>query len=303
MAIVNAIEEQLDLFSFLECGAADACKKLATAVTGSAAIPAEVRNKFYKAVVDVEAVTIRTLASTNGAFVIEGSTMLVSEEPVAKLLTVILNEVAQDLEGNEPSLSESEIPLLLEKVFIQYVFHELRHRSQGLAGLANVRILRDVAGPHVMSEYDVMADRDAALAVASIYAEDETRASFLRAFREALFFSTKYFFQVFPIPQDRPDKIARAMAILFMAARLAKKDLLGSVEENEDRPLDASLYVTLSTQNKKLAIHRGEPSRELLGFADNDDGVGDLIDQICDGNFGSAMETSIKILDLLDLIE
>jgi hypothetical protein len=93
------------------------------------------------------------------------------------------------------------------------------------------------------------------------------------------------------------------MAILFMAARLTKRDLSHTVIEKEGFPLDAALYVTLSSPNKRLAIHRGEPSRELLGVANDEDGVGELMSQICDGDFDAALETSIRIIEGLDLMD
>lgn len=292
---------QLDLFELLQDSALEACSNLAKICDGGEPIHRELRQKFLAAVADIETVTIEALATTAGAFVIKDGHLKVAEAPVSRLLTVIVSDIETRIDQDKPAIDGEEIPKLLERVFIQYVLHELRHRTQGLCEYSEVQMLKNLAGPAAIAEYDTFADRDAAMAVAVMYAEDGSRAAFLRSFREALLFSTDYFFQTFPIPADRPDKIARVMSILFMAARLAKRDLSGKLVEDGARPLDAALFVSLSTPKKQLAIHRGEPSRELLGVANDEDGVGQLMEQICDGDFESALETSIRIIKRLDL--
>lgn len=294
---------QLDLFEFLEAGATGACKRLTKLCDGPGELNRELKRKFHAAVADVEFVTIEALAETAGAFVFKDGRLAIAEEPISHLLTVILNDLEARFDDGRVSVEKHEIPKMLERVVVEYMLHEVRHRTQGLAEFSDVQALKAIAGASVMAEYDTFADRDAALAMAALYAEDESRSAFLRSFREALFFSTTYFFQVFPIPANRPDKIARAMAILFMAARLAKRDLVEPVAEVDGRRLDMPLHVSLSTSQKKLAIHRGEPSKELLGVANDWDGVGELMTQICGGDFDSALETSIRIMDNFDLVK
>jgi hypothetical protein len=293
---------QLDLFDLLQTGAAGACSRLAAYCRADGPHSCELKGKFYGAVADVERVTIEALAKASGAFVVQDGHLRIAEAPIPRLLNVVVRDLNKRLAEGDPSLEQDEVPRILERVFVQYVLHEVRHRTQGLANLSDVQTLRAIAGAGAMLDYDVQADRDAALASAALYASDESRAAFLAAFREALFFSTQYFFEVFPIPAERPDKIARAMAILFMAARLAKRDLGQPTVEDDSLPLDATLYVSLSAPTKSMAIHRGEPTRELLGFANDADGVGTLMEQICNGDMGGALSTSIKIADKLQLI-
>lgn len=281
---------QLDLFDLLQDRATRACKRLTAICEGNEPLHKELSAKFLAAVADVELVTIEALAGSAGAFIFDNGHLKIAEAPVSKLLAIVLNEVERELDEGKASIGETDIPLLLERVFVEYVLHEVRHRTQGLAEFEDVQALKSVAGPAAMSEYDTLADRDAAMALATLYAEDDSRGAYLSAFRDALFFSSKFFFQIFPIPASRPDKVARAMAILFMAARLAKRDLSHTVIERPDRPLDAPLHVSLSSSQKRLAIHLGEPSKRLLGIANDEDGVGDLISQICDGDYDAALE-------------
>ena len=292
---------QLDLFDYLQTCAVDACSELTSYCHTDGSHSVELSEKFLRAVADVERVTIESLAESVGAFSVEGGTLRIAEGPVAKLLAAVVSKYEQSLLDNASSVEADELPVLLERVFIEYVFHEVRHRTQGLGLHGDVQALKSIAGKAAMTEYDVLADRDAALASAAIYADDESRAAFLKAFREALFFSTSYFFDVFPIPAERPDKIARAMAVLFMAARVAQRDFSTEVIEDQSLPLDATLYVSLSAPTRSLAIHRGEPSRQLLGIANDQDGVADLMDQICSGNMEAALETSISIASKLKL--
>jgi hypothetical protein len=134
--------------------------------------------------------------------------------------------------------------------------------------------LKASAGPVAMAELDVFADHDAAVAYAALYAEGGTRAEFLKSFQEALFLSSAYFFKVFRPTPDRPDKLARAIGVLLMAARLSGRELKDPIAENEALPLDAALYATLSVGQNQLAVYKAEPSREFLAVAKDGGGGG-----------------------------
>ncbi|MCW2351202.1 hypothetical protein [Sphingobium sp. B12D2B] len=293
--------ELFDLIGHLQDASLRACQKLAGLCSTGKPAHAELSRKFRSCVTDIDRVVIEALTDAQGAFIVQSGILRVAEDPISRLLTIVLNEVEQLIDANAKSVDGNEIPELLERLVVQYVFHELRHRTQGLSRYEDIQKLKGLDSS-IVSDYDVFADRDAASAVAMIYAKDESRATYLELFRDALFFSTNYFFQVFPVPVNRPDKVARAMAILFMAARLARCNFENGVQEDVEFPLDAPLHVSLSMKTKKLAIHIGEPSRELLGTADNDDGVGELIDQICAQDFGSAIETSTRLMNKLQLL-
>ncbi len=295
---------QLDLLDLLETRGLAACKKLNAICSDPHFAHIELRRKFLGAIRDIERVTIERLARARGAFEVHDGVLRISETPIAHLLTVIVNDIEHQIDSGAVAIDAVDVPDLLERVFAQYIFHELRHRTQGLTQHSDVQALKALGAADLVADYDVLADRDAACAVATVYAKDGTRNAYLSTFKEALFFSTNYFFQVFPIPSSRPDKIARAMSVLFMAARLAVRDLNDNdtVEENSEFPLDAPLKVTISTKDKMLAVHLGEPSPRLLGFANDDDGVGDLMDQITHGQFNEAIETSTRIMGRMKLL-
>ncbi|MBW6527195.1 hypothetical protein KZ813_10120 [Sphingomonas sp. RHCKR7] len=287
---------QIDLLGRLEDGAAKACAKLTSYTCGDGAHAAELNGKFYDAVASVGSVTIKSLAASAGAFMLNGGVLAIDEEPVSRILSAVVEVVRREFDERGEVLDVSELPALLERVFVTYLFHEIRHTSQGLSLHGNVKELKSIAGPSVMAEYDALADRDAALAFSAIYAESDTRESLLATLREALFYSTQFFFRAFPVPENRPDKIARAMAVLFMAARLVDEKSSGIPEENSEFPLDSPLYVTLSACRRKLAIHRGEPFKTLIGFANDEEGVSALSSHICKGEMVAALALATEIM-------
>jgi len=154
-----------------------------------------------------------------------------------------------------------------------------------------------------MAELDVLADRDAAWAYASVRVGwGNNRVEFLESFREALFLSSAYFFRVFPVTPTRHDKIERAIGVLLMAARLANRQFNSALAERPDLPLDAPLSAVLSSKRNSLAIYKGEPSKRLLGVANDADGVVELVADVTNGQFDSALRRSVDLMDRLNLL-
>ena len=303
---MNTADLKIDvsLTTRLEKRAAATCAKLVDLCKGSNAIATELRAKFLAAISDVEHVTIEALAAEHGAFLVDEGWLRVSEEPVAKLLMLVLEDIrgraADDPDGRYPD----EIPELLERVFVDYVLHELRHRTQGIGDYDTVQRLKEVGGARAVAELDVFADRDAAFAYATLHATGDSRVEFLASFQEALFLSSAYFFRVFRPSADRPDQLARAIAVLLMAARLSSKELTDPIVECDDLPLDAPLFVTLSLGKNQLAIYKAEPNKKLLAVAKDSggDGVSEIVADVGAGDFESALEKSVTLMGRLNLL-
>ena len=287
----------------LEAKAEATCAKIADLCTGENSIATELQDKFHAAIADVKRVRLTEIENRHGAFYVEGNTLLLSEEPVARLLQCVLADIQGRSDQVQQQLLPEEVPELLERVFVGYVLHELRHRTQGLTQHSTVQQLKDIAGPSAMAAMDVCADRDAAFGLACTEAKNGTREEFLANFREALFYSSAYFFKVFPPTPDRPDKLERAIAVLLMAARLAVLDLDKPTPERADFPLDAPIVVSLSASQDQLAIFRVEPSKSLLAVSHNIDDVADLVADVKLGDFDSALERSVTIMDKLGLLD
>ena len=292
------------LIARLETRAAATCAKLVDLCGGSDAIAAELQKKYLAAVADVEHVTIETLATDHGAFLVDEGRLRISEEPIARLLIFALEDIRGRATDDPAERYPDEIPELLERVFVDYILHELRHRTQGIGDYNIVQQLGNAGGKDVIAEFDVVADRDAAFTYAAIHAEGDGRNEFLASFKEALFLSCAYFFPVFRPSIDRPDKIARAIAVLLMAARLSDKALNDPIVEGDALPLDAPLFATLSLGENQLAIYKAEPSKRLLAVATDraGDGVSDLVAKVCDGDFDSALEKSVALMGRLRLL-
>jgi hypothetical protein len=146
-----------------------------------------------------------------------------------------------------------------------------------------------------MAEMDVLADHDAAIAYAALYGSCESRPEFLEMYREALFFSSAYFFKTFTPTADRPDKIARVICVLIMTARLASYDSFTSVNER-GLPLDTPLIVKLSSCMKEIAVFQAEPSQRLLWVANDLDGIGELVEDVLIGNLDLALARACALV-------
>jgi hypothetical protein len=253
--------KQLDLSRFGHC-AVSCFDKIRVLARRDDAAAAELQDKFLPAIHDIEEVVVDQIEPCFGAFKVEGSRLTIAVDPIIRLLAFVAKDLA-----TAPPLQQDEILRLYDKVFLVYLLHETRHRTQGVGLYPDVQALKKIAGSASMSEIDVLADRDAAFAYGLVQADGRGRRDYLVAFQEAIWFSITYYFKAFPFANDRVDKLARVCAIYIMAARLAVADL-GNKLESSDFPLDAPIQVKLSGC-KGVAIFRAEPSLKLLA-ADND---------------------------------
>lgn len=263
---------------------------------------AEMQDKFHSAVSDIVEVRIQSIPTSAGTFYVDNGVLYVSEGPVAQIFYTVTEEYQKRIAANDAVIESGELPKLLEMVFVDFLLHEVRHRTQGIEDYDVVQRLKAAAGRSAMAEIDTYADRDAAWAYASAEAGWTSRKAFLEKFREALFLSGDYYFKVFPIAGDRHDKIERVAAVLLMAARLAPLNLSNELIERPDLPLDAALSVALSSKRNALAIYRAEPSKRLLGVANDADGVVELVADIRAGRFDTALEKSVGLMSRLKLL-
>ncbi len=262
----------------------------------------ELFDKFQPAISDIDQVRIAPLSDDEGSFVVRDRILYINEDPVARLLHAVTTEFERRSAANDSIPDPAELPTLLESVFTDFLLHELRHRTQGVETYDTVQRLKAVGGNSAMAELDVLADRDAAWAYAAINVGWGNRSEFLASFREALFLSSAYFFKIFPIPSGRHDKIERAIGVLLMAARLANLQFANTVVERSELPLDAPISIVLSSTRNSLAIYKGEPSKKLLGVANDADGVVQLVVDVGNGNFDSALVRSVKMMSRLNLL-
>lgn len=263
---------------------------------------AEVQDKFYAAVSDIVDIRIEQLPNEAGTFYVSEGVLYLSEVPVAQILLTATEDFERRYGANKSTVSAKELPRLLEKVFIDFLLHEIRHRTQGVGAYDAVQNLKAVAGRSAMSELDSNSDRDAAWAYASVEAGWSDRSRFLEKFREALFLSSDYYFRVFPVTASRHDKIERAISVMLMAARLARVNFDEPITERADLPLDAVLSVVMASNKRALAIYRGEPSKRLLGVANDTDDVSGLVADITAGRYDVALQRSVGIMSRLNLL-
>ncbi len=281
----------------LEQALLDVCKRLTALCSSGNADAAELQDKFLPAVANIQKVFIGPLDPNMGSFSNESGILLLKEEPVIALMRFVLADIRSKMRDGY-HLASAEIPLLLERALADYMLHELRHESQGIGNYQDFRMAREIAGAEVVCDMDVQADRDAAFAYGKVYGGDDSRAGYLDCFREALFLSSSYYFNVFKFV-SRPEKRNRAIAIMMMIARVANIPDFSQVSERPDLPLDAPLFVR--TKQSSLAIMHGSPAGRLLGAA-NDAHVGQLVHQLDRGQYEEALQTSVLIAERFGLL-
>lgn len=255
----------------------------------------ELRSKFEEAIADIGNIEIGEFGSGSGSFFVSRGTLSLPEGPIAKLLYAVMDDISCG--GEQDSFADTtELFAIFDRVLAGFVLHELRHRTQGMEVYARVADVRATGGEMVMAQLDALADRDAAVAVAAINVAGDSRDEFLEMFQDALYLSSAYYFRVFPIPRDRPDKVARALGVLLMLARLATAKTSGRWNEDPKFPLDAPLYAYLKSDTKLLTFWRGEPSPELIGFSNDAASVDELVNDVVEGRFTSAIAKCIRLL-------
>lgn len=290
--MASNVEIVEDLQDRLLAGIEDSLSQLSACMSGDDALAKELEQKFGEAVADISRVKFVAVGPGNGSFFVKGGDLQVAEGPVSKLLYAVIDDLK--FGKKNPALDFDELIGLFNKVIRGYVFHELRHRTQGLELYERVGDVRATGGNMVMAQIDAQADRDAAVAAAAVDGFSN-REQFLNAFQEALFLSTAYYFRVFPIPTNRPDKVARALGVLLMLARLAASHSPVGFREDSKFPLDAPLFAFLHKDRKLLTIWRGEP-QILLGHSNDEGEISELCDDVIAGRFEKAISRCVSLL-------
>lgn len=244
-----------------------------------------------------------------GAFAFDSETgvFTINLDPLLALFGEVLDDIRSTDAAGGHVLDRDEIHPLLRRVFRLYLLHELRHLGQGLADHASVQALKKIAGEGYLAELDLYADRDAAAAYAAlqVYGNSGGRAAYLEHFREALFYSGQYSFRVFRFTMERPPKMARAVGLALMAARLARVDLqdadLSNIEDAS--PLDAVISVKLTRDYDSLAVTINDPDARLIDICcDVPDGkLRELAFRVDRGDFLGALDIASVLLNRMSL--
>lgn len=277
-----------------------ALERISAIIAEDGKVPSKLRKAYTGAISDIAKVSIRPLAELDGAFKVESDELIVSEGHVARIIDAVNVEMMRRHLSGEVIVSVEEIRSVYQQVFITFVMHELRHRTQGVERLDDVSKLRCLATPSAMVRLDVNADADAATACAAIFGNYTQRREYLRAFQSAIALSLEYFFQAFPFAEAKHHKIERAAGIFIMAGRLALAELADHQFEDPSLPLDTPLWVSLSVDKFRLSLHRGDTYPNLIGVA-NDDQVPSLAKNIEAGHFEAALDNAIVLIKNMEI--
>jgi hypothetical protein len=235
--------------------------------------------------------------------VLAGGTMTVNVGHVRNLLEAIIH----DVDTAEARLEPSDLGRLVRLAIELFILHEVRHHSQGVSDYADVQKLKTIS-EMLVGQFDLFADRDAAHAYALLRAVEERAAKpadYVRYFSEALFFMGQFCFPAFKAPLVKPHKVARALGISLMLARiaLAEKEGTTAVLQAGRLPLDTTLMPEIAADWSKLTIFAYNPDLQLIAVAiDIDSAVlRDICERLDDGNFDHLLPDVIRLLGLLRL--
>jgi hypothetical protein len=164
----------------------------------------------------------------------------------------ILDEETRGIPDANDRLALGEVNALIRQAIGCYVIHEVRHISQGIALYEDVSALKEVnAG--IIGALDLQADVEAARAYALMTvsaAGDQSIEAYLEAFAEAIYFMGRFNFRSFGVPMAKPWKVARALGLTMMLARIATARSEGRAVEihSSGLPLDTPLLPAISEQ-------------------------------------------------------
>lgn len=280
--------------------AQDALKRVSAIMAEDGTVPSRLKKAYAGAISDIKTVSIKPLVETAGAFRVDQNELIVSENHVVRIIDAVNVEMMRRYSMGEVIVSVEEIRSVYQQVFITFVMHELRHRTQGVEHLDEVSSLKRLATPSAMVRLDVNADADAATACAAIFGSYAQRREYLRAFQSAIALSLEYFFQAFPVSEAKHHKMERAAGIFIMAGRLALAELADHLSEDPSLPLDTPLWVSLSLDKFRLSLHRGDKYPDLIAVA-NDDQVPRLAKNIEAGDFEAALGDAIVLVKTMEI--
>ena len=240
--------------------------------------------------------------SSGAAYELRDGVMTMNTAHVQNLLEAIVN----DVDTAAYRLKDGEIGRLVRLAVELFILHEVRHTSQGVGDYADVQKLKALS-EKLVGQFDLLADRDAAQAYALLRATEKKKSNYndyVRHFGEALFFMGQYCFPAFKAPLTKPHKVARALGLTMMLARIALWHELGHDAKRADRlPLDTPLMPEIASDWTKITIFAFNPDLQLVAIAVEVDP--EQLENICErldkGNFDYVLVDVIKLIMLFPL--
>jgi hypothetical protein len=235
--------------------------------------------------------------TSGAAFEIEDGFMTMNTGHIRGLLL----EIVTDVDNSPHQLQESEIGRLVRLAIELFILHEVRHLSQGVDEYESVQKLKIIA-EKLVGQFDLIADRDAAHAYALLRGAEKKKSNFgdyIRHFGEALFFMGQFCFPAFKTPLNKPHKVARALGLTMMLARIALAQTLGyDAKRANSMPLDTALMPEIAPDWAKITIFAFNPDLHLVAIAVEVDPI--MLESICerldDGNFEYLLVDVIKLI-------
>lgn len=274
-------------------------KQLLEAMLVDRRVADDLDGKFRPALDDIVKVEIRDLPEESGAFTVSDGVMSLNEADVARLFSYAITDMKSQLINSGNQIDAEEIRQTLEDALCLFSLHELRHRTQGVGNYSVVQLLKKIDGREHISKFDIQADRDAALALAATKAHSSDCDDFLEAYQNALYYSVKYFFKIYPANRGRLDKTCRVAALLLMLARL--QIYRAGVQNKEIDPTSA-LHVKISADRTSIAVFENEPFERLLIASNDLVGLPDFVELIETGEIDKAYGESVRLAVRLGLV-
>ena len=268
------------------------CKKVLGLILTDPKIYLELGEKFEPALSDLIGVEIGPLDIAQGSFRVVDGTLTLNEPDIARLMSYVIDDMKRQVTMGRPGLEPGELREILVATTSLFALHELRHRTQGVEKFSTVQLLKKIDGREQIAKFDIQADRDAAVALAAAHAGEIGTKDFLAHYQRALFYSVEYFFKIYPANVDRPDKICRVAAMLFMLARLEIYRTIGTLSLGS--PMTA-ISVSIAPDHRSIAIFENEPRNKLITASNDVVGLPQFISDIETGRLEEALGSAFAI--------
>jgi len=220
----------------------------------------------------------------------------------------LLDAIMRDVDTATERLAPGEIGRLARLAIELLILHEVRHLSQGVGDYGDVQKLKAIS-EMLVGEFDLLADRDAAQAYALLRTLEEGTAKpvdYVRFFAEAIFFMGQYCFPAFKAPLNKPSKVARALGLTLMVARIARADVTETIDADHAGrlPLDTALVPEIAPDWTKLTIFAYNPDLQLVSVAVEVDilSLYGICERLDDGNFDELVEDVVRFIRTVPLI-
>ncbi len=254
----------------------------------------EVSRRFEAALREIKNVDVRKL--DRRAFILSEGLFTLNAVPLSRVFQTVLEELSID----ELELDPQEIIPLCRMIVAIFLLHEMRHIDQGVERFEAIQSLKELGFSPLIAELDLLADRDALVAFAAIFADDFGGDS-LEAFATGLAFSPSYFFKAFDFdPKTKPHKTLRAVSLILMLARIYSARDAG-VKANIDLTAALSFYgleAIGETTPARFVIIAEQPSRRIYQIADEDwsNALAEIITAVEERDYGQALAFAMDIV-------